>query len=161
MIDRIKDSHIIFTWGLTVAVAWLLTAVMAEMKFGVGPIMAMWTTLMLPPVMLTGILKYRNDSNKLFNMWALLIIVLMIENFLTPASLALYSYFHLWIIAGGIAFYYTSKRLPPPSKKTYRYASYASLFVMPLVIYRPLLTSYAAILVQGGPLLYDWYTVHR
>ena len=161
MIDKIKNSHVILSWGLTVTVAWLATAVMAEMGFGYRPVMAMWTILMLPPLVLTGLLKYRNDSNKLFNVWALLVVVLMIENFLTPTSIALYSYFHLWIVAGAAAFYYTSKRLPPPSKKTYLYAAYASVIIMPLVIYRPLLTSYVAAVVQGGPLLYDWYKVHR
>lgn len=161
MIDKIKDSHVIFSWGLTVSLAWLATAVMAEMMFGAQAVMLMWTILMIPPLALTGILKYRDSSNKLFNVWALLVIFLMAENFLTPASIALYSYFHLWIVAGALAFYYTSKRLPPPSKKTYRYAAYASVLVMPLVIFRPLLTSFVAVIVQGGPLLYDWYTVHR
>ena len=161
MIDKVKNSHVILTWGLTVALAWLLTGIMAEIGFTAQPVMLMWTILMLPPLLLTGILKYRNDSNKLFNVWAVLVVVLMIQNFLTPASIALYSYFHLWIIAGAFAFYYTSQRLPPPSKKTYLYASYASVLVMPFVIYRPLLTSYVATVVQGGPLLYDWYKVHR
>ena len=161
MINKIEDSHVIFSWGLTVTLAWILTAVMAEMMFGAQAVMLMWTILMIPPVALTGLLKYRDSSNKLFNVWALIVIVLMIENFLTPASIALYSYFHLWIIAGALAFYYTSQRLPPPSKKTYLYAAYASVLVMPLVIYRPLLSPFMAAVVQGGPLLYDWYTVHR
>lgn len=161
MMDKIKDSHVIFSWGLTVSLAWLLTAVMAELSFGYRPVMAMWTILMLPPLALTGILKYRDKSNKLFNVWAVLVVVLMIENFLTPTSIAIYSYFHLWIVAGAFAFYYTSKRLPPPSKNTYLYAAYASVLIMPLVIFRPLLTSFVAAVVQGGPLLYDWYTVHR
>jgi|GEM_PF-1685890 len=161
MIDKIENSHVILSWGLTVTMAWLATAVMAEMGFGYQPVMLMWTVLMLPPLLLTSLLKYRNDSNKLFNVWALLVVVLMIENFLTPSSIALYSYFHLWVVAGAAAFYYTSKRLPPPSKKTYLYAAYASVIIMPLVIYRPLLTSYFAAVVQGWPLLYDWYKVHR
>ncbi len=161
MIDKIKDSHILLSWGVTVALAWILTPVMGAQGYLASEVMYMWTVLMLPPVILTGILKYRNDSNKLFDVWAVLVILLMIQNFLTPASIAVYSYFHLWIVAGALAFYYTSKHIPPPSKKTYLYAAYASVAMMPLVIYRPLLSPLVAAVVQGGPMVYDYYTVHN
>ncbi|WP_414838292.1 hypothetical protein ACK3SF_02720 [Candidatus Nanosalina sp. VS9-1] len=161
MIEKIKDSQIILSWGVTVALAWLLTPVMAAQAFTATQAMYVWTALMAVPLALTGLLKYRGDSNKIFDMWALLVTLLMIENFLTPLQFAMYSYFHVWFIAGAFGFYYTSKRLPPPSKKTYRYAAYASIAVLPAVFYRPLLSPLIAIFVQGGPILYDWYTVHR
>lgn len=161
MIERLEESHLLLTWGVTVALAWILTPVMGAMGFIASEVMYMWTVLMIPPLGMTGVLKYRGDSNRLFDIWAVLVAALMVQNFLAPATIALYSYYHLWIIAGAAAFYYTSKRIPPPSEKTYRYAAYASIAVMPLVIYRPLLSPEVVFAVQGGPMLYDWYAVHK
>ena len=161
MLEKISDSHVIASWGSTVAVAWLLTILMGSQGFTAMEVMYMWTVLMLLPVALTAVLWHRSESNKLFNLWAVLVTLLMIENFVSPDSLLLYSYFHLWMVAGAAGFYYTSERLPPPSDKTYRYGAYASVIALPAVFYMPLLTPLLAAAVQGGPLLYDWYTVHR
>lgn len=161
MIEKIEESHLLLSWGITVALAWTLTAVMGTSNMFGYLVMPMWTVLMLIPIGMTVLLKYRGDSNRLFDMWAVLVTVLMIENFLTPDIFRFYSYFHLWFIAAVPGFYYTSKKIPPPSEKTYRYGAIASALALPLVFYRPLLAPLLAVPTQGIPMLYDWYTVHR
>lgn len=158
---NVKDSTLVLTWGTTVTLAWAITLGMGIASLGVREVMSVWSLLMAIPVLMTAGKYLKNDSNRLFNFWAILTVVLMVENFLVPGSIAFYSYFHLWIGAGAIGFYYTSNRLPPPSDSTYRYGAIASITGLVIALLQPLTAPIVALLVQGTPLLYDWYTVHR
>jgi hypothetical protein len=155
------DSSLVLAWGLTTVLGWAATAAMGLQTMTGGKVMAVWTVLMAVPVGMTAKLYYDGDSNKLFNFWAVAVTLLMIENFLTPGSIAVYSFFHLWYVAAIAGFYYTSTKLPPPSNKTYKYAAFLSVAGLAAVIYKPLAAAPLAVLLQGGPMIYDWYTVHR
>lgn len=157
----LQDKNVIASWGFTVALAWILTPVMGFQGFTAMEVMYMWTALMLIPVTMTAAMWYRGNSNKLFNFWAVVVTVIMAENFLVPDQFLLYSYFHLWFVAAAAGFYFTSERLPPPSEKTYRYAAYASALALPVVFIQPLAAPLLAVPLQGAPMIYDWFTVHR
>lgn len=156
-----EDSTLVLAWGSTVTLAWALTVGMGMASLGVKEVMAIWSILMAVPLVMTAGKYLEGDSNRLFNFWAVITVLLMVENFLASGAIAFYSYFHLWIVAGAIGFYYTSKRLPPPSDSTYRYGALASVLALGVALFQPLAAPVAALLVQGTPLLYDWYTVHR
>lgn len=161
MISKIDNSTLLASWGFTTLIGWISTVLMGAAGTTSGKVMIVWTVLMTLPILITLKLVFDGDSNKLFNFWALAVTILMIENLLTPTGLAIYSYFHLWYLAAIIGFYYTSSKLPPPSDRTYRYASFLSLIGFALVVYKPLIAAPLGIVLQGGPMIYDWYTVHR
>lgn len=158
---KIDKSNTLLSWGLTVALGWLLTISMGAKGYGVKEVMIVWTLLMAVPVAATIILYQKGDSNKILNFWAAAVSLLMAQNILAPPSIALYSYFHLWILAGAAGFYYTSQKLPPPSDKTYLYGALASIPALVLTVYRPFLAPIGAVFVQGGPIMYDYIKVHR
>jgi len=155
------ESTLLLTWGVTTLLGWIATAVMGIQAMTGGQVMALWTALMAIPIAMTAKLYYGGDSNKLFNFWAIAVTVLMIENFVTPGSIAVYSFFHLWYVAAIAGFYYTSTKLPPPSDKIYKYSAYLSVAGLAVVIYQPLAAAPLAVMLQGGPMIYDWYKVHR
>ena len=155
------DSTLLVTWGVTTLLGWLATAAMGIQGMTGGKVMVVWTVLMAAPIAMTTKLYYEGDSNKLFNFWAVIVTLLMIENFLTPGSIAIYSFFHLWYVAAIAGFYYTSTKLPPPSDKIYKYSAYLSVAGLAAVIYQPLAAAPLAVVLQGGPMIYDWYKVHK
>jgi hypothetical protein len=105
--------------------------------------------------------EYRQgESNRLFNFWALAVAALMIENFYAPLSLQAASFFTAWFLLGAGGFYYTSEKLPPPSDKIYWYAALLNLVASPVHLSSIYAASFIAAVVQGGPMLYDWYRVH-
>lgn len=161
MFEGLKDSHLVLTWGVTVVLGWISTIGLAVTTGSIQHVMLAWTVLMLPPVAMTVVLYSRNDSNKLFNFWAVAVTVLMVENFLTPAQYEVYSYFHLWILLGAVGLYYTASKVPPPSEKTYRYSAFASIIALALTFQNYQLAPILAVLTQGLPMIYDWYSVHR
>lgn len=161
MIYEIDNSTLLASWGFTTLLGWMATVLMGATGMTIGKVIAVWVVLMALPTLMTLKLVFDGESNKLFNFWALAVAILMIENLMTPTGLAIYSYFHLWYLAGIIGFYYTSSKLPPPSDKTYRYAAFLSLIGFALVVYKPLIAAPLGIVIQGGPMIYDWYTVHR
>ena len=158
---KVDKSKTLLSWGLTVTLGWILTILLGFTGYGVKEVMLTWTVLMIIPVAATGILYHKGNSNKVFNFWAVAVTLLMVQNMLAPSSIALYSYFHLWIVAGALGFHYTSQKLPPPSEKIYRYGALGSIAALGLTIYRPFLAPIAAVLVQGVPMLYDYVKVHR
>lgn len=157
MVSLPKREYIVPTWGFTSSLGWLLTIAMGYVGFYTTEILVMWTVLMGIPVAFTLLLWRDSRSNKLLNFWALVVPSLLVVNFLTPYNLSLYSYFHLWIISGTAGLYYTAKKVPSPYNKVYKYGVYASLAAIPLVFYRPYLTPVPAAIVQGGPMLYDYF----
>lgn len=161
MLDNLKGSHLVASWGVTVALGWIATIAMAVMQMSVMKVMLAWTVLMAVPVLMTVKLYMDGDSNKLFNFWAVIVTVLMVENFVTPASVAVYSYFLLWIIAGAVGFYYTSTKLPPPSDKIYRYGAIASAIAVPVVFHNFRTGAILGLITQAVPMLYDYQKVHR
>ena len=160
-ITDFEGKHLILAWGLTTALGWLATMAMAGLQMTGGQVMAVWTVLMVIPLTMTALLYRRGDSNKIFNFWAVVVAVLMVENLLTPDSIAVYSFFLLWMVAGAAGFYYTSERLPPPSDKTYWYAAILSALAIPVVYHDYRAGAILGLIIQGGPVLYDYWTVHR
>lgn len=161
MLSSFDESDLVLMWGLTTALGWIATIGMGVSSMSIGKVITVWSILMAVPILMTAKLYYDGESNKIFNFWALAVAVLMLENFFTPASIEIYSYFHLWLLAGAAGFYYTSTKLPPPSEKTYRYAAIASAVGLAVAFYQPIIAPLLAVVLQGGPMLYDWYTVHR
>ena len=157
MINNLKKNFIVPIWGFATLGAWILTFVMGSAGFYTNEILAMWTVLMSIPVGYTAILYRQSRSNKLLNFWAATVSFFLVLNFVTPSSLALYSYFHLWIVVGFIGIYYTAKKVPSPYNKIYKYSIYASVAMVPVLMYRPYLTPIPAAVVQGLPMLYDYY----
>jgi hypothetical protein len=105
--------------------------------------------------------EYRQgESNRLFNFWALAVAILMAENFYAPLSLQAASFFTAWFLLGAGGFYYTSRKLPPPSDKIYWYAALLNLVASPVHLSYIYAAPFIAALVQAGPMLYDWYRVH-
>jgi hypothetical protein len=146
---------------VTVFIGWIFTGVAPFLVFGTREILLAWTFLMFFPITFTVEEYRKGESNKLFNFWALAVAILMIENFYAPLSLQAASFFTAWFLLGAGGFYYTSEKLPPPSEKTYRYAALLNLLAAPLHIFLLYTTPFIAAAVQGGPMLYDWFTVHR
>lgn len=157
MINLPKRELIVPTWGFTASIGWILTIAMGYANFYTTEILVMWTVLVSIPVIFTFLLWRDNRSNKLLNFWALTVPLLLAVNFVTPYSLSVYSYFHLWMIFSIAGLYFTAKKVPSPYNKVYKYGVYASLAAIPLVFYRPYLTPVPAAIVQGGPMLYDYF----
>lgn len=161
MLYEFEQSDLLLAWGVTTALGWLATMIMAVVQPSVPAVMAIWTVLMAIPVVITMQLYAAGNSNKLFNFWAVAVSLLMVENFVTPASISVYSYFLLWMAASAAGFYYTSRKMPPPSDTTYKYAAILAAIALPVVYYDYRAGAILGILLQGGPMLYDYWTVHR
>lgn len=161
MLYDFEQSELLLAWGLTTALGWLATGAMAAVQMSVPAVMAVWTILMAIPIAITVQLYAAGNSNKLFNFWAVIVSLLMVENFVTPASISVYSYFLLWMVASAAGFYYTSRKMPPPSDKTYRYAAVLAALAVPVVYHDYRAGAILGLLLQGGPMIYDYWTVHR
>lgn len=157
---KIEEPQLLLLWGLTTFMGWILTSIGYFIPLTPLTVLIGWAALMLIPVAITAKKYYSDSSNKLFNAWAIIISILMLQNFVTD-RLLIFSYFTLWMIAGAGAYFYTSKKLPPPSDKTYLYASALNLAVTPLIYLIPLrYFALVAALVQAGPIFYDYWEVH-
>lgn len=158
---EISDSNIILAWAVTTFLGWIVTALGYRIPLLPSTVILIWAALMAVPVTSTVLKYYRNDSNKLFNLWAVLTVILLAQNYFTP-GLQVFSYYTVWMIGVAAAYYHTYSRIPPLSKKTYLYGAALNLAVVPLIYLIPL--QYFAVLaafVQSGPVFYDWYMVHR
>lgn len=157
---KLKESKILLLWGLTTFTGWFLTGLGYIVPFRPFTVLAAWTVLMAVPVALTVVKFYQDTSNKLFNFWALAVAVLMVENFFINRFL-IFSYFTLWLIVGAAGYYYTSRKIPPPSEKTYFYGTGLNILAVPLVHLLPLrLVAFVIAFVQTGPIFYDYWKVH-
>jgi len=158
---EISDSNIILAWAVTTFLGWIITALGYRIPLMPSTIIFIWAGLMAVLIIPTALKYYRDDSNKLFNIWAILTVVLLVQNYFTP-GLQIFSYYTIWMIGVAAAYYYTYSKIPPLSKKTYLYGAALNLAAIPLIYLMPL--QYFAVLagvVQAGPVFYDWYKVHR
>lgn len=161
MKTEISDSNIILSWAVTTFLGWIVTALGYEIPLLPSTVILIWSGLMAVPIVPTCFKYYRNDSNKLFNIWAVLTIILLIQNYFTP-GLRIFSYYTVWMVGVAAAYYYTYRKIPPLSEKTYLYGAVVNLAAVPLIYLIPL--QYFAVLVafvQAGPVFYDWLKVHR
>lgn len=157
---EISDSNILLSWAVTTFLGWIITAAGYFIFLTPSVVLIGWAVLMLIPVAVTVRKYYSGNSNKLFNAWAIIVSILMLQNFAVNQFLV-FSYFTLWMIAGAVAYFYTSKKLPPPSDRTYLYASGLNLAATPLIYLIPLrYFALLAALVQAGPIFYDYWEVH-
>lgn len=158
---KIEESQLLLLWGLTTFLGWIITGIGYFVPLMPSTLLIGWAVLMLIPVAVTVRKYYIGNSNKLFNAWTILVSILMLQNF-TVDQFLVFSYFTIWMIVGTLAYFYTSKKLPPPSDKTYLYASGLNLAATPLVYLIPLRHfAFLAALVQAGPIFYDYWEVHR
>lgn len=152
----VDQKTLLLSWGATVSLGWLTTAIMGALGMTIGKVLAAWMILMAVPILSTLMLYYKGKSNAVFNFWAVVVTVLMVENILAPAGLDYYSYFHLWYGAAVLGFYYTSRKVPSPANRVYRIATALSGIGLAAVFIEPFLAVPLGIILQGGPMLYDW-----
>lgn len=157
---KIEESKLLLIWGITAFLGWILTGIGYIVPLTPSTVMLGWTALMAIPVAITLKKYYSGISNKVFNVWALIVAAIMLQNVFINQFL-IFSYFTLWMIAGAAVYYYTSTKLPPPSEKTYLYAAAINLAAIPLIYLAPLkYFAFLAALVQAGPIFYDYLRVH-
>lgn len=157
----IEDSKLLLFWGISVFLGWLTTAAGYLVLLDPSLVLITWSILLGPPLFVTlSKLRGGGDSNKLWNFWAGITVIIMLQNFLVSTYL-IFSYFTLWLIIGSIGCHYTSNKLPPPSEKTYLYGTILNALTIPFVYLIPL--RYVAVLaafVQAGPIFWDWWKFH-
>lgn len=146
---------------MTVLIGWLVTAASPVLLIGTRTILIAWTLLMAVPVLLTVWLRFEDRSNRLFDFWAVLVSVLMVQNWLAPPGYRILSFFALWFVAAAAGFYYTSVKVPGEPGETYRYAACASTAALPLVLWNWRLGIPLAVLTQGTPMIYNYWKFHR
>ena len=161
MNPEISDSSIILSWAVTTFLGWFVTGLGYRVPLLPSTIIFTWAALIAIPIVPTVLKYYRNTSNKLFNFWTVLTVFLLAQNYFTP-GLQIFSYYTIWMLGVAAAYYYTYRKIPPPSEKTYLYGAAFNLAVIPLIYLIPLqYFAFLAAFVQGGPVFYDWYVVHR
>lgn len=156
-------------WGVTVTLAYLLTSVVNQTgASGTGvnySIILMWIALMSIPGYYS-LQEYREDGN--FNnlnvIWGIVIIVAVLANIpgelTVTGELLTYAYYHKWFLLPGALFAYTAYVMDGFSRKVYATAAVLNLGVAASLSYVPLVFNYAfliAAVVQGLPMLVDWY----
>ncbi|MFB6242437.1 MAG: hypothetical protein ABEJ36_06585 [Candidatus Nanosalina sp.] len=146
---------------MTVLAGWLMTAASPLLLIGTRKILIAWTLLMAIPILLTAWLRFEGRSNRLFDFWAVLVSILMAQNWLAPSGYRVLSFFALWFAAVALGFYYTSSKVPGKPGETYRYAAYASAAALPVVLWNWRLGIPIAVLIQGTPMIYNYLKFHR
>lgn len=156
MKTEITGSEVVLAWGVTSGLGWIATIFLT----GITQILAAWTALMAVPIGMTAYLYMDGRSNRLLNMWSVLVSAVMVQNYIVPLRYGIYSYLYLWIIAGLAGYIYTYRRLPPPSQSYYRYAAYLSAASLPLIAFDYRLTPVIGVIAQGLPMIHDYRKVH-
>lgn len=165
-------GKIIAAWGLVIALAWGYLHLDKINFFGTGfqtSAMIWWTVLMVVLVAATYKWFPNAAKNKVVQAWTLILAVGLAINYLNlfeilPNSLALYSYYHTWILLGAIGFAYTAMKWTPKSAPIYWAAAAlnALLFVYAVVaVTDPFFNAYSLLLaglVQGVPTMVDGLT---
>ncbi len=162
-------GKIIAAWGIVIALAWGYLHLDKINFFGTGfqtSAMIWWTVLMVGLVASTYAWFPNAKQNKVVRAWTLILAVGLIINYLNlfhilPAQVALYSYYHLWLLLGAVGFAYTAMKWTPKSAPIYWVAAglNALLLVYALVaVQDPFFNQYSLLLagiVQGLPTLAD------
>lgn len=164
-----RDFDAVAAWGVTTALAYLLTPYIK----GLGitsvaveyQILFLWTLLMAPPVYMS----YQEGKGplgwKTLNpIWALFMVLGLVGNFagqlfLTGQALT-FSYYHKWFLLPGALFVYTAYKMSGLSQKIYGAAAALNIAAAGLLLVEPVFQLYAfqtAALIQGIPMLADWY----
>lgn len=165
-------SEVIFSWGITVTIAWIATYVLSAYPQWavINPdidIMIIWIVLMAIPILITQEL-FPADFwyEKLTKEWA----ELMVAGFLINlVALYMYlsvlwlefSYVHTWFIIGAVGFYITGKNLSGNKRKLYYISAVLNALAIPFFhltrdVYRFEIFLIAA-LIQGVPMLIDFW----
>jgi hypothetical protein len=157
---KIEESKLLLIWGLTTFLGWIFTGIGYMVPLTAFTVLSGWIGLMVIPVAISLKKFYSGMSDNVFNVWALAVAAIMIQNILINRFL-IFSYFTLWLVVGAVAYYYTASKLPPPSEKTYLYAAAINLALIPLIYFVPLKHfTFLAALVQSAPIFYDYWSVH-
>lgn len=164
----------IFIWGMAVLLGWLGPYFYAPI---VSFAMIYWSALMLIALVATHFLFPNAWQNKTVQLWAVLVVVGMLENWLVtlgiiPGTYMMFSYNHFWLLLGAIGFFLTTKTWKIPKAVPIYFAAFALnllLFVL-LALSADLKVAYplsAEIfsarwllmgLVQGMPTIIDGFT---
>ncbi|MBI5225772.1 hypothetical protein HY994_00850 [Candidatus Micrarchaeota archaeon] len=120
-------GKIIAAWGIVIALAWGYLHADKINFFGTGfqtSAMIWWTILMVLLVAATYQWFPNARQNKVVHAWTLILAAGLLVNYLNlfdilPATLALYSYYHTWLLLGAIGFAYTAVKWTPKSAPIY------------------------------------------
>lgn len=158
---KIEDSDIILAWSITTFIGWMTTAIGYTIPLLPSTVILAWIFLMTVPILLTFMKLKGNNSNRLFSLWSILTVVLLVQNYVT-SGFQVFSYYTVWMLGVALAYIYTYGKVPPLSEKTYFYGAIANIAAIPLLYLIPL--KYFAVLAslaQAGPVFYDWVKIHR
>lgn len=156
-------------WGVTVTLAYLITGLINQIGLEGSTvnysIILVWFGLMLVPGYYS-LQEYREDGNwkNLNVIWSIVIILAVLTNIpgemTATGELLTYAYYHKWFLLPSILFAYTAYKMNGFSRKVYAVATVLNLGVAFTLSTSALIFNYAfliAALVQGVPMLVDWY----
>lgn len=156
-------------WGVTVTLGYILTGIINQLGLEGAPInysiIMMWLALMAVPGYYS-LREYRENGNwkNLNVIWSVLIIIGVLANIsgqlTVTGDLLRYSYYQKWFILPAVLFAYTAYKMNGFSRSVYTIATLLNLAAAFSLSQNPLLQSYAfftAALIQGIPMLADWY----
>lgn len=168
-----EEFDTVAAWGVTTTIAYLLTPYIGLLNItAIGlnyQILLMWTLFMTPPIYMSykqgkGPLGWKS----LNPIWAIFMLIGLLGNFagqisLTGESLIL-SYYHKWFLLPGALFIYTAYKMSDLAQKIYGVAAALNLAAVAALFLKPSFQIYAfqtAAVIQGLPMLIDWYTRKR
>jgi len=156
-------------WGITVTVGYLMTAAAGYLGLiGSGVnygLITAWLVLMLIPAYYS-VQKYREDANwkNLNFIWTVLMVLGVLANYAGQATatgeILQYSYYQKWFVLPGALFAYTAYSMDGFSRNVYAVAAVLNLAVAFSLSSVPVLQTHAftiAAVIQGVPMLVDWY----
>lgn len=170
-----NTGKVIFVWGILLLVGWLGPYFFPTVLVSSTLTALIFWTIVVVAALAAAILWLPNAlQNKTFQLWAIILIIGMLENFLVqvdvlPRSLAMLSFNHLWLLLAGIGFLLTTKTWKiPGSIPIFFWAGILNLALFVLLILKaPLGVDYPLSsdifsarwllmgLIQGGPLIID------
>jgi hypothetical protein len=156
-------------WGVTVTLGYLLTGIINYLGFQGAAvnysIILLWLGLMAIPGYYS-LKQYQEDKNlnNLNVIWSAAIIIGVLANIpgqlTTTGEILRYTYYQKWFILPAALFAYTAYAMTGFSRKVYSVATVLNLIVAFTLSSVPVIQNYAFIIaavVQGVPMLIDWY----
>lgn len=164
-----RDFDAVAAWGLTVTAAYLITPYLGLLGItylGLNyQILAMWTLLMALPIYYSYLEGKGPLGWKTLNpIWALFMALGLLGNFAAQLFLSgqslVFSYYHKWFFLPAVLFIYTAYKMSGTSKQVYTAAAALNIAGGAYLFLEPAFQIWAfqtAALIQGLPMLVDWY----
>lgn len=164
-----RDFDAVAAWGVSVTLAYLLTPYVKVLGVTAVAIeyqvLLLWTLLVAIPVYMSyqeakGPLGWRT----LNPIWALFMVVGLLGNFagqmFLSGDILFYNYYQKWFLLPAVLFAYTAYEMSSASRKIYAAATALNLATGLYLFMDPVFQLYAfqtAAVIQGFPMLLDWY----